>query len=55
MARIVEENANTTIDLADALAALEDAALAADLATPKSAAYLAADDCRPNWRSFSNG
>ena len=44
MARIIEENANTTIDLADALAALEDAAQAANLATPKSVAYLAADD-----------
>jgi len=44
MATIVEENANTTIDLPDALAALEDAAQAANLATPPSAAYLAADD-----------
>ena len=44
MATIIEENANTTIDLADALAALEDAAQAANLATPQSAAYLAADD-----------
>ena len=44
MATIIEENANTTIDLADALAALEDAAQAANLATPPSAAYLAADD-----------
>ena len=44
MARIVEENANTTIDLADALAALEDAAQAANLATPRNAAHLVADD-----------
>ena len=44
MARIFEENANTTIDLAEALAVLEDAAHAADLATPRSAPHLAADD-----------
>ena len=44
MARIVEENPNVTIDLADALAALEDAAQAADLATPGNAPHLAADD-----------
>jgi putative DNA primase/helicase len=44
MAKIIEENSNATVDLADALAALEDAAQAANLPTPKSAPYLAADD-----------
>ena len=43
MARIIEQNAST-IDLAEALASLEDAAEAASLAVPKGAAHLAADD-----------
>jgi putative DNA primase/helicase len=43
MARIFEENANTAVDLTNALTALEGAAQATNLA-PRNAAYLAADD-----------
>jgi putative DNA primase/helicase len=43
MARIVEEN-TTTIDLANALAALEDAAQASGLETPRNVPHLAAGD-----------
>src|SRR5271166_3013607 len=44
MATIIEENAPAAIDLAEALASLEDAAQASGLGMPRSATHLAADD-----------
>ena len=56
MARIIEENANTTIDLADALAALEDAAQAANLVTPQECRRISPPTIfRPNWRRSPSG
>ena len=58
MARIVEEN-DSTIDLADALAALEEAAQLANLTTPRNVPHLAQPDTTPaevaqiaDWLSF---